>query len=254
MDLSAKAEALRAVHHEGPPLLLPNVWDAASARLVAARGLPAVATSSHAVAGMLGHDDADTMPPDDAFGAVARVVRAVDVPVTADLEAGYRLEPDAFVARLLEAGAVGCNLEDTDHHGPEVLVDADAHAGRLSAIKAAARAAGVDIVLNARVDVWLRADRLEGDLFGEGLRRARLYVDAGADCIYPIFLTDDATIGSFVEAVGAPVNVTLRPGAPPLSRLRDLGVRRVSLAGGIHRAAMAAVAAELDRLRSELGA
>jgi 2-methylisocitrate lyase-like PEP mutase family enzyme len=131
-DLATLATELRARHRMGDPLVLPNAWDAGSARVVAAAGFGAVATSSAAVARVHGLDDGDTMPPDVAFGAVAEVASASDVPVTADLEAGYGLDAAAFVERLLAAGAVGCNLEDTDHHGPDVLVDAGLQADRIA--------------------------------------------------------------------------------------------------------------------------
>ncbi len=140
--LAAQASLLRRLHQPRQPLVVPNVWDVASARVVEELGFPVVATSSGAVAASLGYEDEDSMPADEAFAAVRRISSAVAVPVTADMEAGYRLEPEDFVTRLLEAGAVGCNLEDTDHHGGRDLVDADTHAARLAAIKESARAAG----------------------------------------------------------------------------------------------------------------
>jgi 2-methylisocitrate lyase-like PEP mutase family enzyme len=173
----------------------------------------------------------------------------VPVPVTADVEAGYGLSPQELVERLLDAGAVGCNLEDTDHHGGADLVDADESADRLRAVRRAATKAGVHVVLNARVDVL----RLEGDrreLFEEAVRRARLYVQAGADCVFPIRLADDELIGEFVRRVEGPVNV-VGVGAPPLARLTELGVARVSFAGflmnqlyGAHERKLSEIAAE----------
>jgi 2-methylisocitrate lyase-like PEP mutase family enzyme len=148
--LAERATALRALHSGQRPLVLPNAWDVASARLVVKAGFPVVATSSGAIAATLGHQDDDSMPIGEAFGVVARIARNVPVPVTADLEAGYGVPPAELVNRLLDAGAVGCNLEDTDHHGGGGLIDADAHVERLGAIRQAANDAGVDIVLNAR--------------------------------------------------------------------------------------------------------
>src|SRR5215468_461495 len=140
--LAARAERLRALHHAGAPLLLPNAWDAASARAVAEAGLPAVATTSSGVARSLGWEDGERVPPAEMFAAVGRIARSVELPVTADIEAGYGLSPEAVAEQLLRAGAVGCNLEDTDHARPGALVDAERQALRIAGLKRAARAAG----------------------------------------------------------------------------------------------------------------
>jgi len=182
--LAERANALRRLHTGPRPLVLPNAWNVASARSVVKAGFPVVATSSGAIAATLGYEDNDSMPVDEAFGVVARITRGVSVPVTADLEAGYGLSPKDVVERLLDAGAVGCNLEDTDHHGRADLVDAGENAERLRAVRQAATEAGVDIVLNARVDV-LRREGDRRELFEEAVRRARLYRRAGADCGVP---------------------------------------------------------------------
>jgi 2-methylisocitrate lyase-like PEP mutase family enzyme len=247
--LAERADALRRLHTGPRPLVLPNAWDAASARLVVKTGFPVVATSSGAIAATLGYEDNDSMPLDEAFGVVARITRSVPVPVTADLEAGYRLSPKDLVERLLEAGAVGCNLEDTDHHGDTDLLDAGENAERLRAVRHAATQAGVDIVLNARVDV-LRREGDRRELFEEAVRRARLYLQAGADCVFPIRLADDELIGEFVRRVDGPVNV-VGAGPPALARLAELGVARISFAGflmnqlyGAHEAKLSEIAAE----------
>jgi 2-methylisocitrate lyase-like PEP mutase family enzyme len=245
---------LRTKLLEDTLLVLPNAWDVASAQLVEAAGLPVVATSSAAVARVLGHEDDNTMPPDDAFGAVARVAAAVNVPITADLEAGYELDSDEFVRRLLDAGAVGCNLEDTDHTqgrraGPGALVAAEPHAERLGAIKRAARDAGVDIVLNARVDTYARRIGTDEEMFAETVRRARLYLDAGADCIYPITLGESDVIRELVRALAAPLNILVRPGSPSLAELTELGVKRASYGSGLFRVGLDAVEGFLQDLR-----
>jgi 2-methylisocitrate lyase-like PEP mutase family enzyme len=249
-SLAERASALRRLHTGPRPLVLPNAWDVASARLVVKAGFPVVATSSGAIAASLGFEDDDSMPVDEAFGVIARITRSVPVPVTADVEAGYGLSPKDLVERLLSAGAVGCNLEDTDHHGGSGLVDADENAERLRGVRHAATEAGVDIVLNARVD----ALRLEGDrrdLFEEAVRRARLYLRAGADCVFPIRLADDELIDEFVRRVEGPVNV-VGAGAPPIARLAQLGVKRISFAGFLmnqlykaHEATLSEIAAEV---------
>ena len=229
------AETLRAAHHASRPLVLPNAWDAASARAVEAAGFPVVATSSHAVADVLGTRDDDSGDPNVVFAYLARIAAAVGVPVTADVEAGYRLAATDLVGRLLAAGIVGCNLEDTDHHGPDVLVDADRQADRIAAVRAAALEAGVPLVINARVDTFIRRVGEPAEQLGEGIRRAARYLDAGADCVYPIGLVDRDAIREFVAAVDGPVNLLVRPDGPDLTELAGLGARRISFGGGLHR-------------------
>jgi 2-methylisocitrate lyase-like PEP mutase family enzyme len=249
--LAERASILRRLHAGPRPLVLPNAWDVASARLVVKTGFPVVATSSGAVAASLGYEDTDSMPADEAFGVVARIARSVAVPVTADIEGGYGLKPAELVARLLEAGAVGCNLEDTDHRGGGRLVDADAQAERLRAVRTAATRTGVEIVLNARIDVLRqRGDR--GALFEEAVRRAKLYLRAGADCVFPIRLADAELIGEFVRRVDGPVNV-VAVGTPPLARLADLGVRRISFAGSLMNELYAAHETKLGEIAHAAG-
>ncbi|SCL66506.1 carboxyvinyl-carboxyphosphonate phosphorylmutase [Micromonospora citrea] len=247
--LATRAEALRELHRPGDPLVLPNAWDAGSARRVAAAGFPAVATSSSAVAESLGHADGEATPPGEMFAAVARVARAVAVPVTADLERGYGLGPAELVERLLGAGAVGLNLEDSDPRTGG-LVDAGVQADLLAGIRAAAEAAGVPVVLNARVDVFVRADGDSAARLSEAIRRATRYLAAGADCVYPILLADPAALSALVRAVPGPVNALARPGAPTVPELAALGVARVSYGGGLYAAARAHTDRLLDVVRA----
>src|SRR5262245_56992946 len=149
-DVAADAETLRKLHVAGDPLILANVWDPTSARVVEAAGMRAIATTSNAIAPVNGYEDHGHLPPDVAFGALRLIADAVKLPVTADLEDGYGLSPEEFVDRLAGAGACGANIEDTDHR-VGALVDAERHAERIAAIKAAARARGFDPVINARV-------------------------------------------------------------------------------------------------------
>ena len=249
-DLDTLARTLRSLHRPGEPLLLANAWDVVSAKLVEELGFSALATSSHAVADAFGEKDDDCMPADVAFGAVHRMAAAVSLPVTADLEAGYQLPAKQFAQRLLAAGAVGCNLEDSSHHAEGPLVEMERQAEYLRAVKDAALGAGVDIVINARVDTFVRRIG-EPDLqFREGVRRARAYLAAGADCVYPIFLADQQMIGAFVNEVGGAVNIMLRPGAPSVAVLAGLGVARISLASGLHRAAMTAARQAAESFRT----
>lgn len=246
-DLARLAERLRELHAGSKLLVLPNAWDAASARALAELGPPAIATTSAGVAASLGYADGEAAPVDAMIAAVARIAGAIgDLPLTADLEGGYGLPPRDLVDRLLAAGAVGLNLEDTDHRGGGLL-PAERQAERIAAVRAAARSAGVDVVLNARVDVFIREMGAPETRMDEALRRARRYVEAGADCIYPIWLAEEGEIATFVAGVAAPVNIYAREAAPSIRRLAALGVRRVTFGSELFRAAMTAA---VDAYRS----
>jgi 2-methylisocitrate lyase-like PEP mutase family enzyme len=167
-----------------------------------------------------------------AFAQLRQITGAVDVPVTADLEGGYDLAPDDLVAALLDAGAVGCNIEDTDHATGGVLLDAEARAAYLAGIRAAADVRGVGIVLNARIDAIIRHPQRDPQAaMDEVLRRARLYLGAGADCVYPISLRDPVLVAQVVDELDRPVNVNP---SDPLSALASAGAARISLGGGVH--------------------
>jgi 2-methylisocitrate lyase-like PEP mutase family enzyme len=243
-NLADAAETLRALHVPGRPLLLPNAWDVASAKLVVVAGFPVVATSSAALNAALGHRDDGSAPADEVFAAIARIARAVDVPVTADVEDGYGLAPEELAGALLDAGAVGCNLEDTDH-ARGGLVPAQEQAERIAAVKDAARARGVDLVVNARVDAYLL-----GLDPAEALQRAPLYLEAGADCIYPITIPE-AELAAFVAAVNGPVNALTSVADLGLQRLAALGVARVSLGSRLAQSVTSFLSDTLARLREE---
>ncbi len=240
-DIAADAEKLRKLHVPGDPLLLANVWDPVSARLVEAAGVRAIATASAALAPVNGYEDHGHLPPDVAFGALRRIADAVTLPVTADLEDGYGLSPEEFVDRLANAGACGFNLEDADHRAG-ALVDADRHAERIASIKAAARARGFDPVINARIDVHFQKGPVE-----EGLKRARKYFDAGADCVFPIFLSDVAAIREYV-ALG-PTNILYGPEMIAPAELTKLGVARISVGPFLFRLLLKRLEVAVDALR-----
>jgi 2-methylisocitrate lyase-like PEP mutase family enzyme len=250
-QLADRARLLRELHRPGDPVVLPNAWDPPSARRLAATGAAALATTSVAVAEALGYEDGEVTPPAEMLAAVGRIAAAVELPVTADLEAGYGLSPDELVAGLLEAGAVGLNQEDTDH-ATASLADPDAHAERLAAIKEAGRRAGVDVVLNARVDTFLRAapDADPEALVDDAVRRGRRYAEAGADCVYPYAARGRAAILRLVTEVGAPVNIVAVPTGLGRSDLAALGVARVSFGGGLAQAALDAAAAQVEEFVS----
>jgi 2-methylisocitrate lyase-like PEP mutase family enzyme len=209
-----------------------------SARVLAAVGFPAIATTSGGVAAVHGLRDGQAIPVDAMLAAVASIARTVDIPVSADMEAGFGLEPAELAERIAATGAVGLNFEDQ-------AGDADAHAGRIAGVKAAVP----HLVVNARVDVYLREWEPDGR-FDESVRRARLYLDAGADCTYVIGYLDDETTAALAAAIPGPLNVMVGPTTPPVPRLREVGVRRVSTASGLYRATVGA----LRRLATELRA
>lgn len=214
--------------------MLANVWDVASARAVAAvPGCRAIATSSAACARSLGWEDGEQIPPEEMLAAVGRIARAVELPVTADLEAGYG-DAVATARRAWEAGAVGLNLEDGNG-------DPEAHARRVAAV----RQAVPELVLNARTDVFLPGGSRSVD---EAVERAKAYLRAGADCAFVIGVSDRDTIARLAREIDGPLNVLAGPGSPPVAELARLGVRRVSLGSGLHRASLAAARAAAEEL------
>jgi 2-methylisocitrate lyase-like PEP mutase family enzyme len=202
-----------------------------------------VATTSAAIAPVLGYADHEGTPPEAMFAAVARIVRAVNVPVSADLEHGYGIPPEELVARIAETGAVGCNLEYTDPSTGQ-LVDVEQHTDYLAAIREAA----AYLVVNARTDAAVSADASR-DLIDEVINRCRRYHQAGADCVFPIF-ADHTVIREIVQAVGAPVAVLSRPGWPSLADLASRGVARISFGPGLYRASQALLDRMLTRIRA----
>jgi 2-methylisocitrate lyase-like PEP mutase family enzyme len=238
-SLDARCALLRSLHVTGDPVLLPNAWDAASARAVADAGFPVLATTSSGVAAALGYEDHQGAPAEEMLAAAARIARIVDVPVTVDAEAGYGLEPAELVAALERVGAAGCNLEDTDHATATIRAPEE-HAAWLQSVRGAARAAGYGLVINARIDVFLAGDSSvsQAGHVPDALRRAHAYLDAGADCVYPIGLWEEGALATFVADAGGPVNALAFPKAPSVGRLAQLGVARISWGGLLHRRTM----------------
>jgi 2-methylisocitrate lyase-like PEP mutase family enzyme len=242
------ALAFRALHTPGRPLVLPNAWDAASALLVEEAGAAAVATTSAGLAWDLGTADGDRLDRDRALGAVARIAAAVRVPVSADIESGYAKDAAGVgetIRAVLEAGAVGVNIEDAlyDGEGDDVgggrgpLRPVAEQAERIAAARAAADAAGVPLFINARIDTVLRG---AGGV-QETLERAAAFLAAGADGIFVPGAVDPETVKSLVAGVEGPLNVLVGPGAPSVAELAALGVARISAGSSIAQAAHAVV-------------
>jgi 2-methylisocitrate lyase-like PEP mutase family enzyme len=248
-----KAELFRAMHGGPPLLLLPNAWDAISARIIVAAGFRAIATTSGGVAWALGYADGEVAPWDEVVAATQRIARAVAVPVTADIESGYGTTPEALgrsIGDIIKAGAVGVNLEDGLRDAtPPIRSLADA-AARIGAARAAARAAGVPIVINARTDLYIKNIGDEASRFADAVARGRAYLAAGADCFYPIGLRDPATMRRLVEALDAPVNINVRAGSPNVGELEALGIKRASTATAIPLMAMGLVRQLAEQLHA----
>ncbi|NUK10865.1 isocitrate lyase/phosphoenolpyruvate mutase family protein [Streptomyces lunaelactis] len=235
-------ENFRALHQDRPDddaLVLPGPWDAASARAFADAGFPALATPSAGVAASLGYEDGQT-PTDEMFTAITRITRSVDVPVSADVEGGYGLPPKELVARILDSGAIGCNLEDSDS-ATKSLNDARRHADWLAEVRAAA---GDRLFINARVDSFLRGVSDPA----EAITRARLYVAAGADCVYP-FAVPPEQLPLLRKEIEGPINVAPRPGGPAVAELARLGATRITFGPFLQQKAVAAARKVAETLR-----
>ncbi len=245
------AEDFRKLHRAPPILLLPNSWDPMSARIFEAAGFPAAATTSGGLAWALGYQDGEKAPWPEVVAATHRIAEAIRVPLTADIETGYGATPDALarsVTEIIGAGAVGVNLEDGTPNPQEPVRTIDDAAARIRAARAAASAAGVPIVINARVDLYLKHVGDEATRFTETVRRAEAYLAAGADCIFVFAVADIDLIKKLTAAIKAPVNVVGRAGGPGLKALEAAGVARVSIASG----ASMVVMSTIQRIAEEL--
>ncbi len=231
MDLSTLARTLLDLHHTGSTLVLPNAWDAWSARAIAEAGFPALSIGSHPLADSRGQGDKEDMSLDDALDGVRRICGAVsELPVTADLESGYDTAPAELIERMLEAGAVGLNIEDTVHSEGRMR-SVQEHADYIGALRQASDAAGVDVVINARTDAFVTKEKF-ADPLAEAITRLRACEEAGARCVYPVGAPDAATVQALLDALDGPVNVIANPrtgsAAGSLEDLRAMGVHRVT--------------------------
>lgn len=240
-EQTKKAEALRALHLGPEALVLPNVWDVASARIIEEAGFPAVASSSAGIAFACGWPDGEKIHRDRMIAAVAGISEAITVPVTADLEAGYGNDPESAAQTahdLIMAGGVGMNFEDATGDAGRPLADLTLQLERIRAIIEAAERLGVPLVLNARTDVYLLQVGDAAKRYDETLRRLSAFRDAGADCVFVPGLRDASTIGRLVSDLRCPVNILAGPGSPSVAELTALGVRRISLGSGPMRAGL----------------
>ena len=238
------ANAFRAMHQLPPALLLPNAWDAVSARLFEESGFRAVATTSGGLAWSLGYPDGEGAPWSEVVAATRRIVRVVNVPVSVDIESGFGVTTaDVYnnVREIIAAGVVGINIEDSDLRVKGTLRSVEDAAGRVRAVRRAANDAGVPIVLNARTDVFHLNVGEASARPAEALHRARAYLEAGADCIFLFGHPELTVVAELAQSIKAPVNIVGRAGMPGMKELERLGVARVSTASGPSMAALSTV-------------
>jgi 2-methylisocitrate lyase-like PEP mutase family enzyme len=244
------AARFAARHREGPIAVLPNAFDVATARLIARHEPVAIGTTSAAMAAIAGYADGERIDRDGMLAAIARIVVAVDVGVSADIEAGYGDEVDdaaAIATRLIEMGVVGLNIQDTGHPSGQWgggLLPVERASAKIAAIRAVADRARMPLVINARTDTFLE----EGDQVANAITRGNAYLAAGADCVFAPGVAEAGDISRLVAGLDGPLNVYAGPATPPVADLEALGVRRVSVGCGPYQACLALV----DRATREL--
>jgi 2-methylisocitrate lyase-like PEP mutase family enzyme len=247
MDIAGqarKAETLRKLHGGPRVLALPNAWDVASACVLEEMGFPAIATTSAGVAFALGYPDGQRISRDEMLEIVARIARAVRVPVTADMESGYGTTPAEMAETakaIVAAGAVGLNFEDVTGDTERSHVETSLQVEKIRTIREVSASMGVSLVINARTDVYLMPIGPEATRFDRTVERLRAYRAAGADCVFAPGMVDRGLIEKLVKAVAAPLNVLVTPGCPSIPELEALGVRRASIGSGVMRATLGLV-------------
>jgi 2-methylisocitrate lyase-like PEP mutase family enzyme len=236
-----KAETLLSLHTSGEILVLPNIWDPIGARILAAKGYPAVATASAAVSASLGYHDGEMIRCSTLIHLLERIARSVDVPVTADIEAGYGATLSLLeetIEQVIESGVVGVNIEDSLGKGGS-LRPVEEQCRRISTVRDVADRRGLHLVINARVDSFVSPAISDRDqAMEEAVARAKAYAAAGADCIYPIGPGDEPTVRLLRQRIPSPINILGSPTAAPLSVLREIGINRVSFGPYVFRACL----------------
>jgi len=242
------------LHHSPKMLLLPNAWDVPSARIFEEAGFPAIATTSAGVANSLGYADGQKISRQEMLAVVHRIAEAVEVPVTADVEAGYGTSPEevAETAReVIAAGTVGMNLEDGDEARPDFLTDLKRQQEIIRAVLETSQRAGVPVVLNARTDIFLYSMGPAETRLARAVERLKAYRAAGAQCLFAPGVKDKETIAQLVRGVGGPLNILATVGTPPVAELQTLGVARVSLGSGPMRSTLGFLRRMILQLREK---
>ena len=246
-----KGDLLNTLHHNGKLLALPNIWDPLGAALLESLGYAAVATASASIALSNGYQDGENIPFKELLEVLKKIVRSVQIPVTADIESGYaksNAELKENIKMLLDVGIAGINFEDTNKDD-KTIISIEAQCEKLSVIRNTASEMRVPLFINARTDVYLQANDLpDQEKLAETIRRGKAYKDAGADGFYPIFLKEETAMKSIVKEVGLPVNILILPGIPDFKELQDLGITRVSLGPGFLKIAINAMKNTAEKL------
>ncbi len=248
-----KEKIFYELHHNGKLLILPNIWDPIGAILLEKLGYPAVATSSATVAMSQGYPDGEKLPFDHLLEILRRIVSSVEVPVTADVESAYAGSDHKLlkenIKKLIHTGIAGINFEDSFHDTPGMVPVKEEQSAKIALIKKVAADEGVELFINARVDVYIkRGDLSEEQKLEEAVARGKAYKDSGADALYPIILRDRQHAETLIKKVGLPLNLTYIPGIPDLATLEKIGVARVSLASGFLKPAIAAMKTTAEKL------
>lgn len=252
------ADMFLRLHHQKQPLVLVNSWDVGSSRVIEACGYKAIATTSMGIAASLGYPDCQALELTDMIRVIRTIVDGVQVPVTADIEAGYGTTLDEVidsVTQLIATGIAGINIEDSIDLNP-VLMDEVAFCERISAIRALSDSLGFHLVINARTDAFYTSPGSQREKLSESIRRGNKYRDAGADCIFVQPVWERETISTLVKEIHAPINILSNPGMggglpPSVRELQDLGVARVSLGSGLMKATLALIKKVADELAAE---
>jgi 2-methylisocitrate lyase-like PEP mutase family enzyme len=230
-----KVEVFRSLHHSDHLLVLPNAWDVPSARIFEDANFPAIATSSAALAVSLGHPDGQTIGKEELFSAVKKIASRLTVPLSVDIESGFGSTTEELsdtIKRVVATGAVGINIEDISNFEKKVLFLIDVQTERIRTVRNVSKSLGIPLFINARTDAYRFAPGDEQARVKEAIRRANAYAAADADSLYPMGLTERNAITTFVNAVDKPVNIMARKGAPTISELEKIGVKRLSLGPG----------------------
>lgn len=248
---SEKAEIFLKLHHESNLLVLPNIWDPFGARVLESRGYPAAATASAAISASLGYDDHETIKLSTHLEIIRRIVRSVDIPVTADIESGYGSDLQELkesITRIIETGIAGINIEDSFPENGTLRSWID-QCERIALVREIAETMGIHLVINARIDYFhVHPDFPKEEIVDETIKRAKAYIDAGADCVYPIGITDRDMLVRLRKGIASPINVLATDKSESLKTLRKIGINRVSFGPLIFRSCMKKFVNIIDEL------
>jgi len=256
MDKTAqkqKAKLFLSLHKQDKILILPNIWDPLGARMLEAEGFPAAATASAAISSSLVYQDEEKIKLSTHLEIIRRIVNSVEIPVSADIEAGYAeniSELKDSITQVLETGVAGINIEDNINEGSAIR-ESDEQCDRIAAVRETAAKAGIDLVINARVDFFLvNPGKPKEEIEDEIVKRAKAYVQAGADCIYPIGITDRDTLIRLRKNISSPMNVLGTPQAESISSLQGIGINRLSFGPYVFRSTMRKFLNIINELRN----